>query len=664
VPDPTRVPQIEKALQDASTQVSVTWVSFIGVSVYIMVAVGSLTHVDLLMERPIALPIISTEVPLVGFFALAPILYLSSYLYLLLRVKYLIDKFDIYEFELLDLRGTQKEKLFALGKLDIFVLMQALVGRADERNGIFGLFQRFVIYSTTVLAPVAILLFVQLQFLPYHSETVTWLHRICVACSAVISLFLLEAIFLSRAKRGRALLRLANWNMYRASHASVTSLVIIFSICIFCYPVESIYRNSVSSILGYISAPFTSQDSPSLTDAIFRGSNGLNRQPWFSNTLQLRLFDLSTYNKKASNPRVSFHGRDFSGADFFNAKLNGIDMTGANLVNADFLGADISGGIFDCFSESDPLAQRSDPESVGDCTDLSGADFTLTAGNGSSFKKAILRNVTFYGSYFDGADFSGADLRGSQFPIYASFIGSSFQDAKLQFAAITGADFRLANLDGADFSWGHLSGNDFSFSRLTNLKAFATDFSDQVPPFDAATKLKLLKVACDENINPDCSNGYLFPGPVSLSPIRVDLLLWYDKSLFSALAQSIIPEDQQEIFDAKVADILCNVRSLKDLPQAVPETSDELAALTLSLACDPQATKYRSLGTAQHREAIDFGANFKTVVEILHDEKLCASAASLSDLRPDSAWATGLSSELTGHETLEQVTKRLKERTH
>ena len=74
-----------KALDDAVSMTRGLWISFISLSAYLMVAVGSVTHVDLFLEKPLKLPLLLVDVPLVVFFWLAPLLYLIVHIYLLLK---------------------------------------------------------------------------------------------------------------------------------------------------------------------------------------------------------------------------------------------------------------------------------------------------------------------------------------------------------------------------------------------------------------------------------------------------------------------------------------------------------------------------------------------------------------------------------------------------
>jgi hypothetical protein len=74
VTDPKDVAELQKALNDTAGKASVLWTTFITFQLYLAIAFGSVTHRDLFLEAPIKLPLLNVDLPLVGFFVLAPIL--------------------------------------------------------------------------------------------------------------------------------------------------------------------------------------------------------------------------------------------------------------------------------------------------------------------------------------------------------------------------------------------------------------------------------------------------------------------------------------------------------------------------------------------------------------------------------------------------------------
>ena len=74
--DPKDLGELQRALNEAAGKASVLWTSFVLFQLYLAIAFGSVTHHDLLLEKPITLPVLNVALPLVGFFVVAPALLL------------------------------------------------------------------------------------------------------------------------------------------------------------------------------------------------------------------------------------------------------------------------------------------------------------------------------------------------------------------------------------------------------------------------------------------------------------------------------------------------------------------------------------------------------------------------------------------------------------
>ena len=90
-PDPRDIPELQKAVNDASSRTTALWVSFMTFAAYLIVAAGSVNHLALFQETAIKLPILAAELPLVAFFAIAPFFLLLFHFYLLLNLVALVQ---------------------------------------------------------------------------------------------------------------------------------------------------------------------------------------------------------------------------------------------------------------------------------------------------------------------------------------------------------------------------------------------------------------------------------------------------------------------------------------------------------------------------------------------------------------------------------------------
>src|SRR3954468_9601966 len=84
--DPHNIEALEKSLNDSATRVSTIWVSFLIFSLYLLLAAATVDDRQLLLAEPVKLPVLNIDLPLWGFFFLAPILLLIFHAYVLLQV--------------------------------------------------------------------------------------------------------------------------------------------------------------------------------------------------------------------------------------------------------------------------------------------------------------------------------------------------------------------------------------------------------------------------------------------------------------------------------------------------------------------------------------------------------------------------------------------------
>jgi hypothetical protein len=140
----------------------------------------------------VKLPFLNVELPLVAFFFLAPILFIVSHAYTLVRFVMLGAKVGVFDAELHVQLGDAPETREGLRRqLPSNILVQFLAGPKDIRDGGLGLMLKLIAWFSLVIGPVLLLLLIQAQFLPYHLEWVTWVQRFAV----LVDVFLLWALW-------------------------------------------------------------------------------------------------------------------------------------------------------------------------------------------------------------------------------------------------------------------------------------------------------------------------------------------------------------------------------------------------------------------------------------------------------------------------------------
>ena len=169
--------EVRDALDGAAGMSRNLWLAFLSFGTYLAVAVGSVTHRDLFRESPIKLPLLNVDVPLVTFFWVAPLLFIIFHTYLLLNLKLMADNVRRYNamMEKADLEPEEDDNFRLL--LTNFPFVQLLAGTSYSRRGFLGWLLATMVWITVVFAPLVLLLVMQLKFLPYHNQPVTWEHR-------------------------------------------------------------------------------------------------------------------------------------------------------------------------------------------------------------------------------------------------------------------------------------------------------------------------------------------------------------------------------------------------------------------------------------------------------------------------------------------------------
>ena len=120
------------------------------------------------------------ELPLVAFFFLAPIVFIVSHAYTLVHFVMLGAKVGVYDAELRAQLGDAPETREGLRRqLPSNIFVQFLAGPGDIRKGGLGLILKAIAWWSLVIGPVLLLLLIQVQFLPYHLEWVTWVATRC-----------------------------------------------------------------------------------------------------------------------------------------------------------------------------------------------------------------------------------------------------------------------------------------------------------------------------------------------------------------------------------------------------------------------------------------------------------------------------------------------------
>lgn len=488
------------AVNDASETAHTAWLIFLALMTYLMVAVAGVGHRDLLLETPVALPILQVQIQQAQFFRFASVILVLVHLGVIAQLVLIARKtleFDaaVRALELSD-RRTHPLRL----ELHNFFFVQAVAG--PHRSLVMSAFLHTMSWLTLVILPVLLLLFIQVTYLPFHDVEMTWIHRISLVADVVVLISI--GVFLLRLEPSFVTAVWRTSIQHPVSFASTFAMMV--ATAFFSFFVVTIPGEGLDSVTRLFSG-----DPPS---AIGRGDGqdaAGYRLPFlaaradgsflgmFHRNLVVTDADLvPTRDFGVDETSVSLRGRDLRYARLDRSDLHRADLTGANLDGASLVLADLRQVKMGC---ADPVtlvmtqsrkaavcasarranltrANLSGARMLGldisearlEEANLTGAEMrgallTGAKADGAKADRADMQGVRAEGAMFALTSFQGTDLTGAQLQL-ADFTASPMQAATLAHASLEGAVMHTADLEAADLRWARLFGADLTNVRL------------------------------------------------------------------------------------------------------------------------------------------------------------------------------------------------------
>ncbi|RWE33814.1 MAG: pentapeptide repeat-containing protein [Mesorhizobium sp.] len=509
------------AVNSAGDAMRTTWLTLVSLVTYLFVTVGSTTHLDLLLEKPQALPILGIDLPLATFYAGAPLLLLIIHGYYLLQV-YLAERrvAELRDYVRAGSGGRNTKKVHderrdeVRSGLNAALVVQNLAGDL-VLNGWARWIVACAVSATSVIAPVMLLIAFQIAFLPYHSVPITWWHRIILVVDIGMLLFIWPGWLRQSVRREdvKAPKRKGFWRQaapakapegiapdvapndsassfarFPAFHAALpvalALCLIYFSIGIATIPDET------TEFLGLPGCPkvylwwyeIKSTDGqplpaiasgPCATKLLFGGPpdllTGRLKSPFARNLVvpYAHLGDRPNDELKVRSMARQFDHdlarRDLSHAILISGDFRGVRFDGANLTNAQ-----LTGGKFDYAS----FCQRSVFGEIDGCATLDGSELSRTTFRGADLSFSDLRHTRATQANFSGAKLYEAhfDYAHLDFPVFDDAKGAAFDGARLESVRAEGANFSGATANGA-----YIDG-DFRGANFSGLKAVGAYF--------------------------------------------------------------------------------------------------------------------------------------------------------------------------------------------
>ncbi|CFX03128.1 conserved membrane protein of unknown function [Candidatus Filomicrobium marinum] len=485
------------AVNRSSDTAHVAWLIFLGIMTYLTIAVAGVTHTNLLLETPVSLPIFSVDIPIAQFFQFAPVILVLFHLGVVSQLSLLARKTLEFDHAIRLLETSDRRTHPLRLELHNFFFVQAIAG--PHRSIVMSAFLHGMSWLTLCILPVVLIIYVQVVFLPYHSELITWTHRIALVVD--VTMLVLIGVFLMRAETSffRAFWR----NTVAHPMTFVVTAVVISGVTLFSFLVATIpgeFLDRVSRPLFYkmapdrdgrhpryysgFMAPFLSVDQDGALFGVFRRN--------------LVVTDSDLVSDKDVTPgerTITLRGRDLRYARFDRSDLHQADFTGADLSHASFYGADLRNAWLQC-AEINELRLRGN-RGQAKCVKAINTDFTQANmsgalmqgidGRGAKFEETTLVSAELVEAVLTGADFAQARLEkasmvGEVMADGANFGLASLQGVNLKGARLIGADFRSASmqaaiLDFANMQGAMLQGADLEAASLYKVKLEGADFS-------------------------------------------------------------------------------------------------------------------------------------------------------------------------------------------
>ena len=586
--DPFDVAALEKSLNDSATRVSTIWVSFLIFSLYLLTAAATVTHRQLFLAEPVKLPVLNIDLPLWGFFFLAPILFVILHAYVLIQVILLGRTAAAYDDAVNERIHVAADSARVRQRLANTLFAQIFAGSPREREGAFGWLLRAMAWITLAISPILILLTFQFMFLPYHSHLATWTHRLLILLELVVAFRLWPLVLDPQrdfhwphwragireiATRLRALLprgtgRVQAWQGLRRQTIPLATFLmfILLSLLIASFPGEPHVNLLTGQQLDAVQCyRWLQRDFGSLDLRVDRlslpGVDVVDDEKLVKITKATSDRGLREYEGERTR---EFRKRDFACGNLGGADLRRVDLTKANLSGADLAAAALEGALlFEAVLESAHLTEVQLQKASLSGAKLQGADLQRARLQETSLYQAQLQGALLGGAIFRDASLDGAAFQGASF-VFAdldgqSLTGLNFQGASFERARLRGASLRFANLEGSNFESAWLEGASLDGARLQGASLKGANLSGALLKNTALQGASLVGVRLEgatfidawvwRTNRSDCSQE-------RISGAKPDAVItWEDGGGGSAIDIEATPENVRKFISTAVANI-------------------------------------------------------------------------------------------------------------
>jgi hypothetical protein len=426
--------KLRGAISEAAGLLRTYTVGYLTVALYLVVTAANTTHQQLLIGKEITLPIVNVGVPLVGFYILAPVVFVALHSNLLFHLEALALRLQSFgeHAARLDEAARRRARLLLVP----FQFVDWHV-RSDE-IGLDRAFYGVAAWLLYFASGPAALLMMQLSFLPYQHDLVTPWHVLCVAAATA------SAWRFSRMLGGLSRTAAAKPSRWPGRFARASAVLVLLGSLVLWADIYGFVKTPAldfgwtrfpaygPNMLSRIEVP----GSTIMAEAPSAERLGAYRQELMKNNNQMSIGKAEIEALRALGRGIDLAGRNLRRANLQEARMVGADLGWVQLQGANLVYAQLQDAVL--FE-----AQLQDARLAG--AQLQGANLGYAQLQDARLAGAKLQGVNLGGAQLQGADLGAAQLQDAYLGS-AQLQGANLDDTKLQ-----GADLGRAQLQGVDF---------------------------------------------------------------------------------------------------------------------------------------------------------------------------------------------------------------------
>ncbi len=440
----------------ASHEVRSLHITFLLICSYVSVIVWNTTHEQLLRLGPILLPIISVKVSILPFYIIAPWLLIIFHVDLLINLYSLATKLD--KFLRISNYARWTSGIDMRGQVSQYHFTQ-WYNKIPMVHGINVLLTLLVKISV-IIVPIVILLMIQVRFLPFHNELITFSHQLAVAAECFFVVFFWSRI----SHRENLMLNKKRWGLSRllfiaqSLSKSTVRWTVLFLALFFSLSIATVPDSVLEQFAVAVAPTWTLHEADKDAEAN-DARKFLQLSYWilegespFQRNLKLNE-EVITENELDAETRNAIR-QSVENGEFIDesvlAKISGVDLRGRDLRYGNFHKVALPKADFGCTTDDVNTHDKCPEQSQGR---LDRANLDMAQLQGARFHRASLRKIHANHTQWVNVDLASSTLDGSDLD-FSNFQGAILHGASLLNVSLLGADFR-----GADLTFSILKGS-------------------------------------------------------------------------------------------------------------------------------------------------------------------------------------------------------------